>query len=737
MAAKEPGSPQRMAAPDDGNDPTFRFESFAKSEADAVASEQGRRRRGPTEAPVEKRTILRRSYLPPGDVVVDTRPVGNMTVVTLRGRINEAFRGGELGRSLSGVVVFDLAEVDRVSSFGVKGWLQMLDMSRMSACYFYRCSEAIINQVTMMRNFCGRGRIHSLMVPYACPACGEEFGALYESVADRESLLGRSPARVECPSCHQPARMDDDPWSYFALDEHLLDVVPPDLQQVVDHLSSTNRTDPIEKFISEFETRIRFNAPLDGRLRLRRAFAGLEGRVTLDHSVTPSVDAAGIHRLLGALRDLEGDVSEIWLDGAHPDLVRALLLDPIPRVYASSMFVEARCLANGIRRPVLVDIENQRHTLGNRGLPPIEANWAVGPVDIADTDVLFQAAAQLGPPAHPTAIAPQAYPESARVAAPSHAPGHQPALIFGLQPWQFALGTATASLLAVFVVILAVVWIFAARTEFFSGSGEDVAQAGADGWDGGNVLPPAWVEQQFEIGDALVRVVGRASGSDDQMETLAEQARVDALYELLLNLRTRIEDTRAGPGLADLPPVVEPARVVDRLDRDVDGIVNASRANVAIKRQGDQVTLVTQHVLQRDEWESLLDYYGTAKEFRGLWVNRRFPTDYGSGPGSSTPIVISAVPSWYSEFASPGDAVESIGNVPITSLDQFFLVAHSTFNRLRVGQAMRVTTSHDGKPGALKFTKKPVAPDVPGPLEPEPRPLDDDFGLLPLDEGAP
>ncbi len=253
-----------------GDEPGFAFETFTQSEADAAARAQARSQPPvePQGARPERRPILRRSYLPPGDVVVDARPVGNMTVVTLRGRINESFRGAELGRSLSGTIVFDLAEVDRVSSFGVKGWLQMLETSRMTSCYFFRCSEAVINQITMMRNFCGPGHIHSLMVPYTCAHCGEEFGALYEAVADREYILGRSPAKVECPNCHDAAEMDDDPWSYFALDEHLLDQVPSDLQQVVSHLTSTNRIDPIEKFISEQETRIRFNAPLDGRLRL-------------------------------------------------------------------------------------------------------------------------------------------------------------------------------------------------------------------------------------------------------------------------------------------------------------------------------------------------------------------------------------------------------------------------------------------------------------------------------------
>ena len=717
MSGKKPGTGGRyggdygLADPStETGEPSFQFESFARSEADAAAEQEAVARRVSAEPTIEARQILRRSYLPPGDVVIDTRPVGNMTVVTLRGRINEAFRGGELGRSLSGVVVFDLAEVDRVSSFGVKGWLQMLDTSRMVACYFYRCSEAVINQITMMRNFCGPGRIHSLMVPYACSHCGEEFGSLYEAVSDREYLLGRSPARVSCPNCSNPADMDDDPWSYFALDEHLLTVVPPDLQQVIDHLNSTNRTDPIEKFISEQETRIRFNAPLDGRLRFRRAFSGLEGRVTLDLSVSPSADGAGVQRLLGALRDLDAEVTEAWLDGAPSVLIRALLDDPIPRVYVSSVFVEARCLANGIRRNVLVDIERQRAVLRNRGLPPIEANWAVGPVDVADTDVLFRAADLFGPP---TAPAPPVGFRTSENLVPQQEAGNPG---FGPRQWQMiAVGTATASLLAVFVMIAAVALLFVFRGDLFGfGSQSSAQETAADGWDGGNPLPPAWVEQPFVVGDALVKVVGRATGTDAQMELIAERSRVDATYELILNLRARIAGTDAGRGLSDLPADIEPQQVVDRFAREMADLGSLSRSSVSIRRESDQVTLVTQHVLQRDTWENMAKFYGETRSFRGLQVARRFPTEVGEAPHQSTPLVITDVPSWFSNSASRGDGLLSVNGRSVKELRSFSRLARNAFEATDEGKSMTMEVFHGRRLAEVEFekpvTSKPALP---------------------------
>ena len=80
-----------------------------------------------------------------------------LLMVSLSGRMTEAFQGGALAREVSGRVLFDLAGVERVTSFGVREWLQMLNeaSSRVSALYIARCSEPIVNQVSMIRRFVG------------------------------------------------------------------------------------------------------------------------------------------------------------------------------------------------------------------------------------------------------------------------------------------------------------------------------------------------------------------------------------------------------------------------------------------------------------------------------------------------------------------------------------------------------------------------------------------------------
>ncbi len=691
----------------------FEFSNFAKSEADALAraqEEAERQRRRPTSAP-EQRKIMRRSYLPPTDVVVDTRPIGQMTVVTLRGRINESFRGAELGQTLSGHVVFDLAEVDRVSSFGVKGWLQMLEQARVASCTFLRCSEAVVNQITMMRNFCGPGRIHSLMVPYTCNHCGEEFGALYEAVADREVILNRSPVLVECPNCHQAAEMDDDPWSYFAIDEHLLDAVPFELQQVVDHLTSSARIDPIEKFISEQETRIRFNAPLDARLRLRRAFAGLEGRVTLDLSVVPRSDAEGVANLVDALRDLGPEVSELWVDGASVDLVRRLVAQPVDRVYLSSMFLRARCLANGIERPVLVDVDRRRALLEKQQLPPVEANWAMGNVDLADTDVLFEAAVALAPPPDQHRSRPlDTLPRAPQTVYPSEPPLTRPAAP-NQQFRNFAILFSIVMFAVALIALVGVGYVFVTQRLASTEPEPEVVEGPVDGWNGGEPVPPPWVDQRFVLDDEQVLVVGEADGTE--IEPTSERARSDAVARLVDHLRSEVSGRAAGPALRDEPLITDAATISRQFLDEVGDWAEPVRTNSAIKRVGPMQTVVTQHRLTRETWDKLVKHYGDGASFRGLSVARRFPTDYGTALHERTPLVVIRVASWFT--ARVGDGFVSVDEQTVETPYEFRRAAVRAWKTLEEGESLQMQLFHRGNLVPLEFDRTPSEDAAPEP----------------------
>ena len=179
--------------------PEFGFDYAGFEEAlDHISREEQAAKPEPTkvaDAPVERQTLPRRVH--PDDVTHTIRPVGKFSYVTMQGRVNEGFDGEALGQQLRGnAVIFDLAEVDRITSFGVRGWLRMLQTANLGEAYFVRCSESVVNQITMIHNFCGPARVHSLVAPYLCASCGAEFGVVYDAVRDATVLRGRRPPEV-------------------------------------------------------------------------------------------------------------------------------------------------------------------------------------------------------------------------------------------------------------------------------------------------------------------------------------------------------------------------------------------------------------------------------------------------------------------------------------------------------------------------------------------------------------
>ncbi len=100
------------------------------------------------------------------------------TRVTFSGVLDERGDLSELAR-LHGAVVFDLAEVRRVTSCGVTRWLRLLEsLSGVDTLAFERCSLAIVAQLNMVRGFRGKAEVRSFFAPYISSATGDEVERL-------------------------------------------------------------------------------------------------------------------------------------------------------------------------------------------------------------------------------------------------------------------------------------------------------------------------------------------------------------------------------------------------------------------------------------------------------------------------------------------------------------------------------------------------------------------------------
>jgi hypothetical protein len=138
-----------------------------------------------------------------------------MTTVEFVGEIDENADFVDLRRRLRGTVAFQLGEVRRINSCGVREWVNFVrDLPHVTDLAFSHCSPAIVTQLNMIYNFRGRAKIRSFYAPYVCDACGREEEQLID-VPTQATGRPTLPSFV-CPACDAPMEFDDLPERYLS-----------------------------------------------------------------------------------------------------------------------------------------------------------------------------------------------------------------------------------------------------------------------------------------------------------------------------------------------------------------------------------------------------------------------------------------------------------------------------------------------------------------------------------------
>jgi hypothetical protein len=138
-----------------------------------------------------------------------------LTTVEFVGEIDENADFVELRRRLRGPVAFQLAEVRRINSCGVREWVNFVrDLPHVTELSFSHCSPAIVTQLNMIYNFRGAAKIRSFYAPYVCEACGYEEEKLVEVPAGRQ-LRDPLPS-FACSLCGAAMEFDDLPERYLS-----------------------------------------------------------------------------------------------------------------------------------------------------------------------------------------------------------------------------------------------------------------------------------------------------------------------------------------------------------------------------------------------------------------------------------------------------------------------------------------------------------------------------------------
>ena len=667
-----------------------------------------------------------------GGLDIQKRKIAGITSVSLSGRMMESFQGAQLGRELEGIVVFDLGHVDRITSFGVREWLAMLKEteSRVERMYFTRCSEPVVNQITMIRGFSGRAKVLSFFAPYLCNKCGSGFSALIDAESDLEAIETMTPPRVSCPRCSADlSTFDDDPMSYFALGGYLASEVPEAVRRALAALDPVGAAEAIQKSIDGRVTRVKVNAALDNAIRWTKVLDGTEGQLVFDLGAVPSTTTEGASLFEAGLRSIAGDVELVRIE-ACPRMVLERLLGAkgLPKLDVASVLVEAHCAACAAARPAVVDLAAERANLLAGNDPSALCKRCNGALTFDQSRTLLRLAAQGDGPAAPAPVPAAAAPASAPAPVPV-----APAPSGGIPMTTLALGGAVVALVAVIVMLGVVVTALVLKDNnpppapipavAAAPAVAPVGPAGANpsGWSQASDLPPAWVERPIVVEADQVLVVGKSAIATSEEDALAG-ARQQAMARLIGQIQV---DLRGSPVQAFLaarvrtePSADEAARMVDRYLAQVGSVATPERVDATIRPKPGGFEAFARYKLTRSTYDEVVKTYATTSDFGGMTVARFFPGLVGT-VNSDAEIVVIAVdrPPASRAGVIVGDLVREVGGMAVGTVPEFADAASGGWDRTEPGNSLPLVLEANGAPRTVKLSKpkpKPVeAPTTP------------------------
>ncbi|WP_437779375.1 FIST N-terminal domain-containing protein [Sorangium sp. So ce1097] len=723
-----------------------------------------------------QRAAPTRSVAPAGaagrhdSLVFDRRKVGDVLVVRLAGRMTEAFKGAALARELDGKVLLDLAGVERITSFGVREWLQMVQAAqpRLRALYLARCSEPVINQISMIRRFAGGGQVVSFYAPYCCEACGAQFERLVDCAHDAAALADGKPPDAVCPRCGGAGAFDDDAATYFGfIAQHGAGSIPPEVRAILLELEKADDPvggDVVEKSVEGRVTRLKVGSKMTASLRWSRIIDGLEGQVVFDLSGVPGVTADGAARFEAALGKLDGAVEAVRIEGCPRLLAERMASPTWPQIArVESAVVEGRCASCGAVRAALVEVDRQADLLRRGQDPSVTCKRCNAPLAFdGSRSLLYLLGAHAArPPSAPPPALPQASPSQPPAAA-APAPSQLPPAAGAPAPSRSADAGASAAFLALLAVVVLVAAGFAAWRSGWRPAGAAASPAGAarsaaspagaapaaapaasaapavpavpaegarapaasasgrapSGWSSIDDLPPPWVERPFVIEGDSVLAVGRGGPAATDAEALAA-ARNGAIARLASGLAGELASAPVAELLAVQPPAeTRPAqraeaaeRVAARYLAQVGSFATPERVAAVVRQEAGGVVAFARYKLTRQSFEAAAEGYRRTATFQGLTVARLFPELAATVRTAGDLVVVSVERPRQGKGpgVAAGDVVLAVDDRPVQSVEAFEKAAADAWARTPAGGTVALQIESRGERRSVSFAKSQVA----------------------------
>ncbi|MBA2544544.1 MAG: hypothetical protein H0V17_33180, partial [Deltaproteobacteria bacterium] len=227
---------------------------------------------------------------------------GPIACLKLAGTIDEAFDGKKLGASVTGeVLLVDLGAIKKISSFGIREWVDFVGAAskQVRSLILIECAPKVVDQLNMVANFTGGGRVFSFYAPFRCDYCNTEQRVLLQVDRDHETIKSMKLAERPCPSCKESMYFDDDGATFFSyivgqprfeLEPAVAGFLASKLSYAVGALARKLRVD---KIIEARVTYLRPVGDLDAAFPREKLIDGLEGTVVVDAGAIGRIQPAG------------------------------------------------------------------------------------------------------------------------------------------------------------------------------------------------------------------------------------------------------------------------------------------------------------------------------------------------------------------------------------------------------------------------------------------------------------
>lgn len=658
---------------------------------------------------------------------------GDVNVVSFSGRLSESFKGDTLGRELTGVVVFDLGNVERITSFGVREWLQMLAVAadRVKKIYFAHCSEAIVNQLSMIRKFAGSAQVVSFFAPYLCDSCGEQFERLFDCELDADAIRSSDAPESVCQRCNGRGRFDDDPDTYLAFaPNHVGQPIPAAVRAVLQELAAAApqpTVDAIEKTVEGELTRVRVHAKLGGAVRWQRILDGIEGALVVDLGGVAALDEAGVANFESALSSLGPEVDSVRLERCPQQVLEHFAAAGTPRrVTITSTVLTGFCPSCSVQRPALLIADQHAHAIAAGREPTLNCKRCNGPLSLVDAGgvVQFLSRQRRRPSSAPRASTPP--PAPVQVAAPtaiSQAPAPLMPSLAPPPPQASSRGVLVgAAILSLAILISAGFFAYARSRAGIANEPPTPSaktSAAAPAWSAVADLPPPWVERPFVEENNMLLIVGRAEKATTAEAALA-QARNEAIGRVLRHLETDLAGTPVHDFLVARLKDDEARRrssaVAERYLRQVGNFAQPDRGETVVRQREGGVEAFARYRLSRTSYAQALATYRATSSLQGMTVARVFPTL--EAPPDSELVVISVAKGRIADSAGVkvGDFVNAGASKPVTTVEAFGKLSDD-WNAVPSGSSLDLDVATTTSKSVVKL-RKPYPPVVLAPAPP-------------------